>query len=184
MRKLLHTICLLMLAVASFAEPAAPPDHQTSPAVTPVATPVAIDARLQSLKQDVLKLSEQLSRIEQQLLYPADTHINIFVSLPAPLDVQLESARLKMDGERIASHLYSESENRALQNGGVQRIYTGNVTPGKHLLQFELVAQAATGGEIRVGDSLSFEKGERAAFIEVQIIDAGDAGIGLQFQTE
>ncbi len=180
MRKLLHTICLLMLAVASFAEPAAPQTQQTSPA----ASPVAMDARLQSLKQDVLKLSEQLSRIEQQLLFPADTHINVFVSLPAPLDVQLESARLEMDGERIASHLYSEGENRALQNGGVQRIYTGNVTPGKHLLQFELVAQAATGGEIRIGDSLSFEKGERAAFIEVQIIDAGDAGIGLQFQTE
>ncbi len=180
MRKLLHTICLLMLAVASFAEPAAPPAQQTSPA----ATPVAIDARLQSLKQDVLKLSEQLSRIEQQLLYPADTHINIFVSLPAPLDVQLESVRLEMDGKRVASHLYTDSENRALQNGGVQRIYTGNVTPGKHLLQFELVGQAATGGEIRIGDSLSFEKGERAAFVEVQIIAAGDVGIGLQFQTE
>ncbi len=176
MRKLLHTICLLMLAMPAFAEPVAPPVQETSPA--------AMDARLQSLKQDVLKLSEQLSRIEQQLLYPADTHINIFVSLPAPLDAQLESAMLEIDGERVASHLYNDSENRALQNGGVQRIYTGNVTPGKHLLQFELVAHAAAGGEIRIGDSLSFEKSEHAAFIEVQIISAGDAGIGLQFQTE
>ena len=175
MRKLLNIICLLLLVMAGFAD-AAPPAGSSS-----VET---MDARVQTLKQEVLKLSEQLSRIEQQLLYPADTHINVFVSIPAPLEVKLQSALVAIDGERVASHLYDAGENRALQNGGVQRIYTGNVTPGKHLLQFELIAQVSTGDEIHVGDSLSFDKGEQAAFIEVQIVSVDKTGIDLQFQTE
>lgn len=170
MSKLLQTIALLLCTGLSLAE--APADA------------AALDAKVQQLKQDVLELSEQLSRIEQQLLYPADTHLNLFVSIPVRLEAALESAQLVIDDQRVASHVYTAEENRALQHGGVQRLYTGNVMPGEHRIQVELVVRTPTDERITLQDSLRFDKNEQAAFVELQLVSTADQPFDLRFLTE
>jgi hypothetical protein len=56
-----------------------------------------------------------------------------------------------MDGKPAARHIYSFKELEALQKGGVQHIYTGNVRTGDHDLQ---VTAAGKSG----GSAFSLEK--------------------------
>lgn len=135
-----------------------------------------LDEQLQELKGDVLRLSEKLSRIERELLYPDDIRLVFFVSLSAHPGIVLESARVDIDGERVSSHLYSEAENIALQKGGVQRIYTGAVRPGKRKIELLVNAHESDGGRLRWEGRYEFSKQHDAVFIEAQLL-IDDTGV-------
>ncbi len=169
MRRVLLTFILLLPTALSHAE--SPP----------------LDEQIQSVKQQALHLSERLSRIEQQLLYPDSTQINLFVSLAPDVGVTLQAVRVDIDGERVATHVYDANENLALRKGGVQRLYTGNLIPGRHAVQWQVQALDRDGGELRLRESLTLDKGDDAVFVEARIVADGPAqrgGVRIRLQRE
>jgi hypothetical protein len=94
-----------------------------------------LDEQVQEVKSDVLSISQELSRLEEKLLYPSGTQVAIFVALTKGDQMRLDSVRLQIDGQLVADHIYSAKELEALRKGGVQRIYVGNVTTGNHQLE-------------------------------------------------
>src|SRR6185437_7540095 len=58
---------------------APPPPAVTTAAATPAA-PAPVDEQVQSLKSDVLDLNRDLFVLEQELLYPANTQVAVFVA--------------------------------------------------------------------------------------------------------
>lgn len=158
-------ILALLLALAPLSGPAAPNG-------TPAAeAPASIDKDMQSLKDEVLDLNRELFSLEEELLFPANTQIAVFVSMDVGEFFQLDSVQLRIDDKPVSNYLYTEREVKALQRGGVQRLYLGNLRTGDH----ELTAIFTGGGphfrDYRRGATLHVEKGIGAKFVELRISD-------------
>lgn len=177
---------LLLAGSASWAQTAAPTAAASAPAVaTPApaaasaaaapasaASPASLDTRVQEAKADVIKLNRDLLVLEEELLFPANTQVAVFVSMDVGKLFELESVQIKLDEKVVANYLYTPAEVKALHRGGVQRLYLGNLKAGAH----EIVALFTGGGphfrDYKRGATVKFDKGTEPKYIELQIKDS------------
>ena len=75
----------------------------------------------------MLSIASELNNLEERLLYPSNTQISVFVELAKAEDFRLDAVHVTINGDLATHHIYSFKELEALQKGGVQRIYTGNI---------------------------------------------------------
>src|SRR5262249_11692828 len=90
----------------------------------------SLDEQIQEIKSDALRMSAELSQLEEKLLYPSGTEVAIFVELAKGDTMRLDAVRLQIDGQLVAHYIYSAKELQALHKGGVQRVYVANVATG------------------------------------------------------
>ena len=83
--------------------------------------------------------------------------------------MNLNSVQLQLDNRTVANYLYNSDEQQALQRGGVQRLYLGNVTIGPHQLSASFIGKDASGKESRGSVNSPFEKSLAAKFVELKI---------------
>jgi hypothetical protein len=131
----------------------------------------SIDGEVQDLKSAVLELNRDLFMLEEELLYPANTQVAVFVSMDVGEFFALDSVQLKFDGKSVSNYLYSEREVEALHRGGVQRLYLGNVKTGGHEIVAIFTGRGPHGRDYRRGATLNFEKQIGAKFVELKISD-------------
>src|SRR5262245_25479356 len=117
-----------------------------------------LDEQVQEIKSEVLGIAAELSRLEERLLYPSNTQVAVFVSLAEGESFRLDSVQIQIDGAPVAHHIYSLKELEALQKGGVQRIYTGNVPVGEHRLDVSIAGKLAGGRDLAGSESFVFRK--------------------------
>jgi hypothetical protein len=139
-----------------------------------------IDEQVQEIKKDVLSISAELKLLEEKLLYPSNTQVSLFVTLARKDKFRLDSAQLMLDGKAVATHIYTFKELEALQAGGMQRIYTGNVQTGEHLLKVGFIGKDADGKEQRQTAEYRFKKGVGPGLVEITLAGSGDSGIGFK----
>lgn len=133
--------------------------------------PVSIDAAVQDLKSEVLDLNRELFLLEEELLYPANTQVAVFLSMDVGEFFSLDSVQLELNGKDVTNYLYTEREVEALHRGGVQRLFLGNVKTGDHELVAKFTGKGPNGRDYRRGTALDFEKTIGAKFVELQISD-------------
>ncbi|VAW60596.1 FIG00677039: hypothetical protein [hydrothermal vent metagenome] len=142
-----------------------------------------LDEQVQDIKKDVIELTADLLQLEEKLLYPSNSQFAIFVSLGNGEDgsekLRLDSVQIKLENKVLAYHLYTFRELEAMQKGGVQKIYTGNVRTGEHKLIISYSAKANSGGEVKRSSSYILKKGVGPKFVEIKIgsKDANEQGI-------
>jgi hypothetical protein len=117
-----------------------------------------LDEQVQEIKSEVLSIAEELSLLEEKLLYPSGTQVAIFVALTGGEPMRLDAVRLHIDGQLVAHYIYSAKELEALRKGGVQRIYVGNVTSGDHRLEVLVDGQLEGGEDFSGTESFTFRK--------------------------
>ncbi len=141
----------------------------------------SLDEQVQEIKSDVLRIAAQLDRLEERLLYASNTQVAVFVSLAEGETFRLDSVQIQIDGERVAHHIYSFKELEALQKGGVQRIYTGNVPTGEHQLEVSIAGKLPGGKDFSGSKSFSFSKDVEPKLVGVTLAgrDSSDASIQL-----
>lgn len=136
------------------------PGH--APAAEPAAAttePVqSLDEQVQAIKSDVLAIAAELGNLEEKLLYPADTQLALFVALEKDDALEVDSARIRIDGQLVAQHVYSWQELQALARGGVQRIHTANLTTGQHELEVTIAGRRGGDAPFEVVERWAFEK--------------------------
>ena len=137
----------------------------------------SLDEQVQEIKSDVLGIAAELNGLEERLLYPSNTQLALFVTLPEGEKFRLDSVQIQIDGKLVAHHIYSFKELEALQKGGVQRIYTGNIATGGHRLDVSMIGKGSGGGDLANTQSFSFEKGVEPKLVGITL--AGDATIEL-----
>jgi hypothetical protein len=130
-----------------------------------------VDQQVQALKSDVLGLNRDLFILEQELLYPANTQVAVFVSIDAGTFFALDSVQLRLDGKDVANYLYTPREVSALEQGGVQRLYIGNVKVGKHELVAFFTGKGPHEMNYTRGAKLEFSKSISAKYLELRITD-------------
>jgi hypothetical protein len=138
-----------------------------------------LDEQVQEMKSDVLGIASELDRLEERLLFPSNTQVAVFVSLKQGETLRLDSVAIQIDGAPVARHIYSFKELEALQKGGVQRIYTGNLATGGHQLEVVMAGKLPNGSDFAHTQSFSFEKQAEPKLVGVTLADAGDASIQL-----
>ena len=134
----------------------------------------SLDGQVQEIKSDVLSIASDLSNLEERLLYPSNTQVAVFVALEKEDDFRLDAVKIEINGELATHHIYSFKELDALQKGGVQRIYTGNVPTGDHEINVTMIGKLKNGQDFNKSDSFSFAKG-----IEPKALGITLAGPGL-----
>ena len=128
-----------------------------------------LDEQVQEIKSDVLSIAAELNQLEEKLLYPSHTQVSVFVSLARGEKFRLDSVDVRLDGKPVAHHLYTFKELEALQKGGVQRIYSGNIRTGDHDMQVTLTGKSAGGGDIQKTGQYKVHKDVGPKIVEITL---------------
>ena len=139
-----------------------------------------LDEQVQEIKSDVLSIASELKQLEEKLLYPSNTQVAVFVSMADGETFRLDAVEIQLDGKPVAHHLYTFKELEALQKGGVQRIYTGNVPTGDHQLSVTMVGKLKNGTEFNKTDQFSFAKGVEPKVLGITLAGPGLGKSGIQ----
>ncbi len=129
---------------------------------------VSLDGEVQALKDTVLELDQELFLLEEELLFPANTQVAVFLSMNLGEFFALDSVQLELDGKDVTNYLYTEREVEALHRGGVQRLFLGNLKAGDHELVAIFTGKGPHDRDYRRGATLNFEKGNGAKFVELE----------------
>lgn len=126
---------------------------------------------LEVIKQQVLKLNRELFILEEDLLFPASTQVAIFVSVDIGKFFTLDSVELKIDDQDVAGFLYTERQRKALEEGGIQGLYQGNLKKGTHQLTAIFIGYDNDKRPIKRAVNHQFVKADDAIMLELKIAD-------------
>jgi hypothetical protein len=132
----------------------------------------ALNQQVQDIKKQALELNRDLFALEEELLFPANTQVAVFVSMDVGQFFALDAVQLKVDDKIVANYLYTERQVDALQRGGVQRLYVGNLKGGAHELVAVFTGRGPHNRDYRRGTTIKFDKSDQPKYIELKIVDA------------
>jgi hypothetical protein len=104
----------------------------------------------------------------------------LFVLLAENEDIRLDAVQIEIDGELASHHIYSFKELDALKNGGVQKIYTGNLTTGDHQLSVTMIGKLKSGKDINESSSFAFTKGVKPKVMGITLAEPGFGSDGIK----
>jgi len=136
--------------------------------------PVAatLDGRVQDVKSEVIKLNRDLLALEEELLFPANTQVALFVSMDVGKMFELDSVQIRIDDKLVANYLYTPLEVQALHRGGVQRVFVGNLKTGPHEIVAFFTGKGPHDRDYKRGATVKFDKTTEAKYIELRIRDS------------
>jgi hypothetical protein len=158
-------------AAGASAAPKAVPPAPAATSDTPPADFKTLDQEVQGLKKDVIDLNKDLFVLEEELLFPANTQVALYVSMDVGAFFALDSVTIKIDNKEVKNYLYTAREADALLKGGVQQIYLGNLKVGKHELVAFFTGKGPVERDYKRGATITFDKGVGAKYLELKITD-------------
>jgi len=142
----------------------------------------SLDEQVQEIKSDVLSIASELGNLEERLLYPSGTQVAVFVFIAEEEMFRLDAVQIEINGELAAHHIYSFKELDALQKGGGQRIYTGNVATGNHELNISIIGKLENGKDFTESGSFTFAKGVEPKTLGITLAGPGLGNSGIQVE--
>ena len=126
-----------------------------------------LDEQVQEIKADALAIAAELNQLEEKLLYPSDTQIAVFVAWDSDETYRLDTIEVELNGEPTARHIYTFKELEALQKGGVQRLYTGNITIGDHEMHVFASGKSNAGFDVKKSKQFKVHKSVGPKIVEI-----------------
>jgi hypothetical protein len=160
-------------------DPQQPPKGPQSPPKNPADQKTdqqqmrGLDEQIQEVKTDVLRITADLSQLEEKLLYPSGTQVAVFVTLAKGDTMRLDAVRLTIDGQLAAHYIYSFKELEALRKGGVQRIYVGNVATGDHQIEVLVDGKLEGGSDFSRTEHFTFRKEVKPKMVGLTLAGSG-----------
>ncbi len=140
----------------------------------------SLDGQVQEIKSDVLSIASELNTLEERLLFPSHTQLSLFVSIAENEEFRLDAVQVEINGELATHHIYSFKELDALQNGGVQKIYTGNLITGDHQLNVTMIGKLKSGKDFNESGSFVFTKGVKPKVLGITLAGPGFGSDGIR----
>jgi len=131
-----------------------------------------LTTQVEALKQAVLDVNRDLLILEEELLFPANTQVAVFLSMDVGEFFQLDAVKISIDNKLVASHLYTPQQADALFRGGVQRLYIGNLRSGRHEVTAFFTGKGPAGREYKRGATISLQKELDPKMLELRIVDS------------
>ncbi len=133
----------------------------------------SLDGQVQEIKSDVLSIASELSNLEERLLFPSNTQVSVFVALGENEDFRLDAVQVTINGELATHHIYSFKELEALQKGGVQRVYTGNIPTGDHEISVTMNGKLKSGKDFSETSNFTFNKDVKPKAVGITLAGPG-----------
>ncbi|MDX8386715.1 MAG: hypothetical protein R8M11_09415 [Gallionella sp.] len=127
-----------------------------------------MNQQVEGIKSEILDIANSMIQLDERLIFPEKSRISLFITFTEGDEVSLEKLSVKIDGKEAVIHTYTPSELNALQHGGAQRIYTGNVSGGMHLLEVAAI-DSSDEGAAHSFEEFRFEKSMNPKVIEISI---------------
>jgi len=131
--------------------------------------PLAADEA--DLERRLLELERDLARLEADLAAPPDARLGIYLEVDSGVLLDLQAVTLELDGRPLAAALYRAAENRALERGGVDRLYLGAIPPGEHRLTVIVTGIGPHRRPYRLGYAHTFRKATGPLRLAVRLVD-------------
>ncbi len=131
----------------------------------------SLDDDVQTLKKKTLELNRDLFLLEEELLFPSNTQVSVFISMDVGKFFSLDSVKLKIDDKEVADYLYTQREIDALIRGGVQRLHVGNLRTGEHEITAFFTGKGPHGRDYKRGTTAKIRKGLGPKYVELKIVD-------------
>lgn len=140
----------------------------------PLEDPIAeeIGNSVEDLKKASLQLNRDLLVLEEELLFPSNTQLTVFLSIDTGEFFQLDSVKLTINDTLVASHLYTTRQQTSLSRGGIQRLYVGNIKSGAHEITAIFNGIGPDKREYKRGATLTVNKDEDPLMLELKIDDS------------
>jgi hypothetical protein len=161
----------VMSASAPILAASAPESAASAAAASEPAPTGSLDDRVQATKADVIRLNRDLLVLEEELLFPANTQVAVFVSMDVGLLFDLDSVQIKLDDKVVSTWLYTPLEVQALHRGGVQRVYLGDLRAGSHEIVAFFTGKGPHDRDYKRATTIKFDKTTEPKYIELQIKD-------------
>ena len=142
--------------------------------VEAIEEPIAEDIgdSVEDLKKASLQLNRDLLVLEEDLLFPSNTQVTVFLSIDVGEYFDLDSVKLSIDDTLVASHLYTTRQQNSLSRGGIQRLYVGNIKSGPHEITAIFNGIGPDKREYKRGATLTINKDEDPLMLELKIDDS------------
>jgi hypothetical protein len=127
--------------------------------------------QLEDLKSQVLQLNRELFILEEDLLFPASTQIALFVSVDTGQFFAIDSVEVKINDKDVAGFLYTQRQRAALEQGGIQKLYLGNLKMGQYQLTAIFTGVDTEGRRVTRAAEYQFEKDDESLMIELKVVD-------------
>jgi hypothetical protein len=130
-----------------------------------------VSSQLEQLKQQVIQLNRELFLLEEELLFPPETQLAVFLSIDSGQFFQIDSVELILNDKPVGAFLYTTQQREALQRGAIQPLYKGNVKAGEHNLTAVFVGKGPDNRDYRRAVNYRFAKADDAVLLELQVKD-------------
>lgn len=127
---------------------------------------------LEDLKQEVLKLNRDLLVLEEDLLFPAQSQVAVYVSMDVGHFFDLDTVKLHIDNKLVETHLYTDHQKKALYRGGIQPLFKGNLKSGEHTITAYFTGLGPEQREFKRAATIELKKTDEPAVIELRISDS------------
>ncbi|KGJ97144.1 hypothetical protein [Thalassotalea sp. ND16A] len=128
-----------------------------------------VEQQLQQLKADVVDIASELQLLEEQMLYPQTEQLAVYVSIDAGNSFTLSAVKLVIDGENVATSQYDDIQIDALQRGGIDRMFMGEIDVGEHVVTAFFSGTDSQGNKLKRGLSTTVHKTSAANALELKI---------------
>lgn len=172
LRKFLPILVLVCLTIFSVTSVLAKEPAKTEKPNKTKALDSALIKEAEALKKQLISLNSELYQFEEDLLYPANTQLGVFLSMASDSSFKLDSIEIRLDDKLVTSYIYKENEISSLKNGGIQRLYLGSLADGRHKLTARFNGQGANNQYFRRKKALPFTKEQSAKFIQLVVTES------------
>lgn len=128
--------------------------------------------QIEDLKQALINLNRDLFVLEEDLLFPSSTQVAVYLAMDVGTYFKLDSVELKINDHTVTHYLYTDRQVDALQRGGVQKLYVGNVNQGQHELTAVFIGKGPEEREYKRAVALTFAKDSQPSALELSIKDS------------
>lgn len=139
-----------------------------------------IEKKVNQLHSDSTDLERDIGLLEKDLLFPPLTRVEVFLSIDPELDFSLKNVALSLDGDEKSFHIYTSADTTALQMGGLQQFWEGNVALGQHEVTVEFLGVNVKGKQVKKTVTKKFEKTRKGLAFELQV-NKGDNAVTPTF---
>lgn len=132
---------------------------------------LSLQEQITTQKQEMIELGRDIKMLEEVLLYPAKSRVSVYLSMDVAELFSLEKIKLLLNDEQVMEQIYSTREVMGFSKGASQRLFIGNLLPGKYKLTAIFSGKGPRGRPYKRGVTGHFEKANTQKILEISVQD-------------
>jgi len=132
---------------------------------------LSLQQQIDTQKKEMIELGRDIKVLEEVLLYPSKSRVSVYFTMDVAVLFSLEKVKLLLNDKLVAEHVYSTREVKGFGKGSSQRLFIGNMEPGKYKLTAIFMGKGPRGRPYKRGVKGLFLKENSQKILEISVED-------------